>query len=68
MDPNSTAGIIDTVSNDVLDWISILTGRRPTMPTTTDATIILAQQRQQQQQQLVFGAMALLALYAFTRR
>lgn len=69
MDP-STVGAIDTISNDVLDWFSILTGRRPAMPTTIDASIILAQQQLQQQQQtrwmLIIGGAAL--LYAFTRR
>lgn len=64
------AGILDTINDDVAQWIAILTGRGPTVPTTaqTNAAVILAQQRQQQQQLLFVGAVLFVGLYVFTRR
>lgn len=65
-----TVGIIDTISDDVAQWISVLTGHPTTVPTTaqTTAAVALAQQRQQQNTMLIFGAMILAVVYFSSRR
>lgn len=68
MDP--TLSIIDTLSDDVAQWVSVLTGHPVTVPTTaqTTAAVALAQQRQQQNTMLIFGAMILAVVYFSSRR